>query len=122
MELLVLIDNGFAESGGNEVVIFNREKTNLRKPIVPLKRNDKVRKNTVHLSEYYSGPYSEDKKYEMYGYRITGYLTVVIQYPSQLEEARKLLDYRRKLEGDELKKYNNLYNAYDKYEAAGFYK
>lgn len=121
IELLVLIDNGFAEAGGCEVVIFNREKTNLKKPIIPLKRNDEVRKNKVPLSEYYCGPYSQDKKYEMYGYRITGFLAVVLNKSIQMNQARKLLDYRRKLDDEELKKYNTLYNAYKKYEAEGFY-
>jgi hypothetical protein len=129
LELLVLVDNGFAEAGGNEVVIFNRESSRLlaekiysQKPEIPRKRNDAVRKTTVPLSEYYYGPYSESKKYEIYGCKASGYLAVVIPCQSQLTEARKLLDYRRKLEGEELSKYNGLYDSYKKCEPDGLYK
>jgi hypothetical protein len=118
IELLTLIDEGFAEVGGNEVVIFQRNGWN---PIKPPKRNDKVRKATVPLSQYYYGPASASTSYVL-GTKSSGYLSVVPLQKEELILARKQMDYRRKLEGDELKRYNNLLIPYEKYEAAGFYK
>lgn len=126
LELIILMDNGFAEAGGDEVVIFNREKTGvcktpINKPNIPRKCDDAVRKSTVPLSEYYFGPYSEYKKYEMYGYKINAYLAVVIVSKVKLDEARKQLSYRRKLEGEELDRYNNISLSYKKYKDARLY-
>lgn len=52
----------------------------------------------------------------------SGYIAVVPFPKSGLSEARKLLDYRRQLEGEELKKYNELLKMYETYELQGFYK
>lgn len=114
IELLTLIDEGFAEVGGNEVVIFQR---NGWSPVKPPKRNEAVRKATVPLSQYYYGPATR-----IYGTKSSGYLAVVPLQKEELIVARKQLDYRRKLEGQELERYNSLLIPYEKYEAEGLYK
>lgn len=114
IELLTLIDEGFAEIGGNEVVIFQR---NGWSPIKPPKRNETVRKATVPLSQYYYGPASD-----RFGPKSSGYLSVIALKKEDLIVARKQMDYRRKLEGEELLRYNDLLIPYEKYEAEGFYK
>lgn len=118
IELLSLIDEGFAEIGDIEVVIFQR---NGWSPVKPPKRNETVRKATVPLSQYYYGPAS-DSPYSRFGTKSSGYLSVVPLKKEELILARKQMDYRRKLEGDELKRYNDLLIPYEKYEAEGFYK
>ncbi|WP_068466718.1 hypothetical protein [Candidatus Protochlamydia phocaeensis] len=124
IELLILIDNKFAEIGGNEVVIFHKERVwvGLKEvpswsPIVPIKRNDSVRKTNTLLSQYYYGPQIQKS-----GYKVSGYLAA-IQFPRHgTEEARKRLEYRRQLNEEEQKKYNSLASAYKSYKAEGFYK
>jgi len=126
LELLFLIDEGLAEIGGDEVVIFHNvmvwryegtKKISSWKPAIPVRRNEKVRKATVPLSQYYYGPEPVKK-----GYTRNGYIAVVPLPKIELVEAREQFDYRRKLVGEELQKYNALLSVYEKYETEGFYK
>lgn len=124
LELLFLIDEGLAEVGDDEVVIFHKiriwtgtDRIPSWKPAIPIRRNKTVRKTTVPLSQYYYGPQPVKE-----GYTRSGYIAVVPCPKSGLSEARKILDYRRELEGEELKKYNELLKMYETYESQGFYK
>lgn len=105
LELVVLVDNGFAEIKAGEAVIFNTNRIGKELfPKKPGKRNDSVRKNTTPLSQYYNS-----------------YQAALSFSQNFANEAREFLNFRKKLSPEEFQKFEALLEKYNNFDKLGYY-